>query len=66
MDRSNLLIGAGVLVGLGTLAYWYMNRDGGAVTTVRYARPTALPDYTAVVQPVLTSPSPAMMAERNF
>lgn len=26
MDRSNLFIGAGVLVGLGALAYWLMQR----------------------------------------
>ena len=38
MDRSNLLIGAGVLVGLGTLAYWLMNRDSaGSGKTVRSA-----------------------------
>lgn len=30
MDRSNLFIGAGVLVGLGTLAYWLLNREDGA------------------------------------
>jgi hypothetical protein len=29
MDRSNLLIGAGVLLGLGSLAYWLMNRESG-------------------------------------
>lgn len=33
MDRSNILIGAGVLLGLGTLAYWLMNREGGTAAT---------------------------------
>ena len=33
MDRSNLLIGAGVLLGLGTLADGLRNREGGTAAS---------------------------------
>jgi hypothetical protein len=35
MDRSNLLLGAGVLVGLGAVAYWLLNRSGGSSASTR-------------------------------
>ena len=55
MDRQqtgNLLIGAGILAGLGTFAYWYLSggAEGGAAAPDEQMapRPAALPSDTYV------------------
>ena len=50
MDRSNLLIGAGVLLGLGTLAYWLLNREGGTAASQPMTAADKARAYAAAVK----------------
>ena len=50
MDRSNLLIGAGVLLGLGTLAYWLLNRESGTAASQPMTAADKARAYAAAVK----------------